>query len=174
MASFDLSTSTIYNKIKYISTAINAEISKWYSSTNYREDILDFRPAFTDKDDDEYTEFIEWFDILKMNQPVIQQEKDKISDDQLLYNLMIYYYLLVIVEYYVLHYSNDFKSFNNEHVQNWMLKFSMNNSVWASYIRKRMLKFNNEKFNSIHIPKFNPYENINSYEKRQVKKQRKF
>jgi hypothetical protein len=149
MASFELSTEILQNKINYISTVINNEIVKWYIKTGNKSDLNEFRPGFID--DDEYSKFMECFDILKQNQT------DEISDDQLLYNFIIYYYLLVVVEYYILDYSSNFKSFNNEYVQEWMYKFSLNHTDWASYIRRKILNFNTGNFKSSYTPKFNPF-----------------
>ncbi len=148
MAQF--TTAPIKNKIQYISTAINNEIVQWYIRNGYKSGLNEFRPGFIN--DEEYIYFIECFEILKHHQT------DDIKEDQLLYNFIIYYYVLVIVEYYILDNSNRLKGFNNPYVQDWLYKFSLEQSDWASYIRRKLLHFNTEHFNSFFISKFNPYE----------------
>lgn len=154
MASIDMSQS-IKNKIQIISSKLNNEILKWYIKNGFKNDLNDFRPGFISEE--EYTEFIECFEILQKNQTEIET---KIENDKLLYNLIIYYYLLVIVEHYVLEYSCDFNSFKNIDTQEWMYSFSINQTKWASEIRRKLMHFNNENFDTFHIPRFNPFKKI--------------
>jgi hypothetical protein len=143
-------TFKLENKIDYIAQQINNEIVKWYIRNGYKSDLNEFRPGFIT--DDEYEQFIECFEILKQNQT------ENVNENQLLYNLIIYYYLLVIVECYILDNSYCFRAFNNELVEKWMFEFSLNQSEWASTIRRKLMNFNSNKFNSFHIVRFNPFE----------------
>jgi hypothetical protein len=141
---------SIKTKIKNISTLLNNIIVRWYVTSGLKNDLCDFRPGFVT--DEDYDRFISCFEILK-------QYMEYSNENVLLYYLVIYYYVLVVFEtYVVLDTRICFEGINNESVQKWMYDFSINNSEWASNIKRVFLYFNREKFNTFHIKRFNPYE----------------
>lgn len=146
------SLQTLHNKIYNISNALNQRIITWYIKSGLRNDLNEFRPGFVS--DDDYLKFILCFEILRQN---IKYD----NEDELLYNFIIYYYILVVFETYVLDQSYHFDFIQNYEVQKWMYEFSLNNTEWASNIRRILLNFNlNKKFETFYIRKFNPYENL--------------
>ncbi len=140
---------SLKTKIQNLSTSLNNNIVNWYIRNGLKNDLCEFRPGFVT--DEDYDCFISCFEILKQNM-------EYSNEDILLYNFIIYYYILVVFETYVLDNTIYFEGINNDYVQKWMYDFSLNNSEWASNIRRKLLCFNREKFHTFHLVRFNPYE----------------